>query len=79
MKTPDLSDKVEQRMIELINTNQLDMCCELHIFQAIAEKYQFKTLSDYAKSECISYNGALHRIRSGREQYFKIANQILIF
>ena len=74
-----LSSKVKDRMTELINNNSLTMCCELHIFEAIAEKYRFKTLSDCAKSENISYNGALNRIKTGKEQYIKLANQILVF
>ena len=79
METPTKSAKVKDRMIELINSNQLDMFCELQIFEAINKKYGFQTLSDYARSQEITYNGALNRIKSGKEQYVKIANQIFIF
>jgi hypothetical protein len=79
METPINSVKVKDRMVELINSNQLDMSCELQIFEAINKKYGFQTLSDYARSQKISYNGALNRIKSGKEQYVLIANQIFVF
>jgi ubiquinone biosynthesis protein UbiJ len=75
----ELSKKVEERMVELLNNNTLTMDCELQIFEAIASKYKFKTLSNYAKKEQISYNGAKYLVKSGKIQYVKVANTIFCF
>ena len=75
----ELSSKVEARMLELISNNSLTMDCELHIFEAIAAKYQFKTLTDYASHEGISYNGAKLQLKEGRLQHINIAGKVLCF
>ena len=79
MANHELSNKVRDKVTELIANNTLTMDCELQIFEAISNKYKFKTLSDYAKEKQISYNGVKYLLKAGKIQYVKVADTLLCF
>ena len=79
MVNHELSGKVARRTKELISNNSLTMACELQIFEAIAAKYQFKTITHYAKANNLSYNGVKHQLKEGKLQHITIAGITLCF
>jgi hypothetical protein len=57
---------VKNRFIEIVNNNELFMNDELEILEHLFKKYNFKTLSDYAKDQKITYPGAKRRLEERR-------------
>ena len=57
------SEEIKNRMLQILSENTMDVSNELQIFEAISNKYEFKTISDYAKIKGLSYNGVLDGIK----------------
>jgi len=72
-------EKTENKIIELIETNQLTFSGELNILQSLVQKFELKTISNYAKKNNISYNGVKKMIKEERIQNFSINGIKYIF
>ena len=55
------STKIKERLFECIHNCELENCDLVQIFEHIGIILNLKTLSNYARSKNISYNGALKR------------------
>ena len=66
------STDIKNRFLQLLSENKLDYFDELQIFEAIAKKYDMKTVTNYAKAENISYNGVLDGLKRKHCASFQI-------
>jgi hypothetical protein len=55
------SELIMERLFEVIHNNELENSDLVQIFEHIAIILNVQTITNYAKSENISYNGALKR------------------
>lgn len=79
MKTLDRSKKIKDRLIECSQNGELMYTDELHILQYLLERYNPMSLSDYARKEGISPNGAKDRIKRGKVMQLNIIGRTFIF
>lgn len=66
-------------IINQIEKNLLTTDNELQIFKAIFDKYQFKTISEYAKDHNKTYQGVEYQIKNGLVQNIKVGSIVLLF
>lgn len=52
---------------------------ELHLLNYLIKRYNFMSVADYAKRECITIPGANKRIEAGKVQFVNIAGRKLVF
>lgn len=57
------SEKVSNRMIELIEQNKLFYNDELHLIEVLFKKYELLTIQDYATLIGKTYNGVKYMIK----------------
>jgi hypothetical protein len=58
---PERSAKIRERLFEVIHNGEINNGDLVQIFEHIGIILNLQTISNYAKSEKISYNGALKR------------------
>jgi hypothetical protein len=71
---PVTSEQIKNRFLQLLNENVLNYSDELQIFEAIAKKYDMKTITNYGNSQTpkITYNGVLDRIKRKTVAYIEV-------
>lgn len=72
------SQKVKDRMIELIDKNEIFFSHELNIFQSIADKYNMMSIAEFAKHSNCAYNTVVSDIKSGKLPVLKIQDKFFI-
>lgn len=75
---PLYSQKVSDRIIQLIENNKLYYSDDLKILKSLHQKYEVITISDYAKRVGKSYNGILDQVRRCKLATIAISNSIYI-
>lgn len=75
---PNYSEKVSNRMIEIIEQNKLYYSDDLKILKSLFQKYELISISDYAKRINKSYNGILDMIKREKVATIIISNQTFI-
>lgn len=65
------SAQIKDRVIHLINSNELLMNDELEVFEALFEKYDFRSIQGYANKKCKTYPGVKDMIKRGQVGYFE--------
>lgn len=65
------SAQIKDRMIHLINSNELFMDDELQVFEAIFKKYDFRSIQGYADKKGKTYPGVKDMIKRGKIGYFE--------
>lgn len=58
---PEMSMKIRERLFECIHNGELENSDLVQIFEHIGIILNLKTITNYAKANNISYNGALKR------------------
>lgn len=66
-------------IINQINKNLLTQDNELEIFQVIFLKYNFMSISEYAKSHNLTYEGVKHKIKVRTVQFIEIKSRVYLF
>jgi hypothetical protein len=61
-----------------INVNQLTITEELEIVNLLVNKYNFVSVSQYARNEGISQPGALKRLKNGKVMYIEMIGRKFI-
>jgi hypothetical protein len=61
-----------------INVNQLTITEELEIVNLLVNKYNFVSVSKYARNEGISQPGALKRLKNGKVMYIEMIGRKFI-
>jgi hypothetical protein len=71
---------LKDKILQHINNSTMDIPSELQIFEAIAKKYDMKTITNYgnAQNPKLSYNGVLNRISRDKCASFKIDKIIFV-
>ena len=69
---------VTERFRKAINVNQFRMDEELDMLNTIVNKYNFLSVSEYARREKISQPGALKRLSSGKIMYIEMIGRKFI-
>ena len=69
---------VSERYAQASNANQLTMADELEIIDFIVNKYNFKSVAQYAKEQNISNPAALKRISTGKIMYLEMIGRKFI-
>lgn len=73
------SPEKTKAILNQINNNWLEMKDELEIFQVIFYKYNFMTISEYAKKHGFTYEGVKHRIKARSVQFIEVKGKIFLF
>jgi len=73
-----LYENVANRYIKSSEEGHITMDEELRILEYLVQRYKLTSLSDFAKEQNISYNGAKKRINSGKVMYIELMNQKFI-
>lgn len=66
-------------IIDCINSNDLNMSEELQIFEVLFKKYGFKTISEYAKENKLTYQGVEYQIKKGLVQNIEVNGKVFVF
>lgn len=77
-KQKEFSKKVKDRMIELIDKNEIFFSHELNIFQSIANKYNMMSIAEFAKYSNCAYNTVVAEIKSGKIPVLKVQDKFFI-
>lgn len=64
METQARTELLKNRIIEHINNKTMDYSQELHIFEVLLTRYPIISLSEYARKENITFNGAKERLKN---------------
>jgi len=70
---------IKNRFLELLNSKVLESCDELEIFQVISTKYEFKTITNYAKDKNLTYAGVVDKIKRNKQPFIIIDNVTFCF
>jgi hypothetical protein len=63
---PETQERIEllrDKILQHIENSTMTINCELQIFEAIAKKYDMKTITNYGKANNTTYNGVLDKIK----------------
>ena len=69
---------VIERFEKVININQFTITEELEMLNLIVNKYNFKSVSEYARQEKISQPAALKRLKTGKVMFIEMINRKFI-
>ncbi len=69
---------VSERYAKASNGNQLNMNDELEILNFIVNKFNLKSVAQYAKQESISNPAALKRVSTGKLMYVEMIGRKFI-
>lgn len=69
---------VTERFKKAIDVNQFRMDEELEMLNLIVNKYNFLSVSEYARQQNISQPGALKRLKSGKIMYIEMIGRKFI-
>lgn len=69
---------VTERFKKAIDVNQFTITEELEMLNLIVNKYNFLSVSEYARQESISQPGALKRLKSGKVMYVEMIGRKFI-
>jgi hypothetical protein len=69
---------ITERFEKAINTNQFTIDEELNMIDVLVKKYNFLSVSQYARKENISQPGALKRLKSGKVMYIEMIGRKFI-
>lgn len=73
------SSRIRDRYIEVSSQGELSYTDELHILHHLINKFKPISLSEYARQQNISVNGAKTRIKAGKVMYVEmIGKQFII-
>lgn len=72
------SRKIRERLIECSSNGELNYTDELHILNHLITKFNPVSLSQYARQEGISVNGAKSRVKSGKVMFFKAIDKYFV-
>lgn len=72
------STKIRERLIECSEKGELTFTDELHILHHLLDKFKPISLSDYARQEKISVNGAKSRIAYGKVIHLEMIGKTFI-
>lgn len=72
------STKIRERLIECSANGELTYTDELHILHHYLEKFKPISLSEYARQENITVNGAKSRITSGKVMHLEMIGKTFI-
>ena len=75
----DYSQKVTERMIELINQNKLNYSDDLKILKLLVQKYEVISIQDFANKQGKSYNGILDMIKRDKVATIEISGKTYVF
>jgi len=70
----DLAKKINDHLWLRLQNNELTINDRLSIIETVGSTLNLMTISDYAKSCGLTYNGALDRMRSGKAQEYNLFN-----
>lgn len=73
------SAQIKDRMIHLINNNELLMDEELEVFEALFKKYDFRSIQGYADKNGKTYQGVKDMIKRRKAGIIEINNIKLCF
>ena len=69
---------VVQRFEKALNVNQFTMTEELQMIDLLVNKYNFLSVSQYARAESISQPGALKRLTTGKVMFVEMIGRKFI-
>lgn len=72
------SSRIRDRYIEVSSKGELSYTDELHILNHLVNKFNPISLSEYARIENISVNGAKTRINAGKVMYVEMIGKYFI-
>lgn len=72
------SSRIRDRYIEVSSKGELSYTDELHILNHLVNKFNPISLSEYARRENISVNGAKTRINAGKVMYVEMIGKYFI-
>ena len=72
------STRIKDRIIECSSNGELSYTDELHILNHLINKFKPLSLSEYARKENISPNGAKCRIAAGKVMYINMIGKTFI-
>jgi len=78
MKNIEIENNIAQRYIKASNDGKFNYHDEIEILKYLVDKFKLKSISDFAKAKNITYMGAVHRIKSGKEMTINILNKTYV-
>lgn len=69
---------VVERFEKAIKANQFTITEELEMINILVNKYNFKSVSEYARKENISQPGALKRLKTGKIMFIEMIGKKFI-
>jgi len=72
------SSTIRDRYIEVSSKGELSYTDELHILNHLVNKFNPISLSEYARKENISLNGAKVRLKSGKVMYVEMIGKYFV-
>jgi hypothetical protein len=72
------STKIRHKLIECSNKGELSYTDELHILHHLLNKFKPISLSEYARKEGISPNGAKKRMQAGKVMFVNMIGRDFI-
>lgn len=69
---------VTERFEKAIKANQFTITEELEMIKILVNKYNFKSVSEYARKENISQPGALKRLKTGKIMFIEMIGKKFI-